>query len=163
MAGWDLAAGGRPDTTIVLIDRSPSMQQRGAGGGRSKLEAGRQPAGAARCETLGFDHWVLIDSTTHEPRELESPAALANSPQTAARQCRRPICPLMLQAADDYIRDNKPGRTEIWICSDLRDNDWTADSGRWSTLRDAFSEFPQGVRFHCSPIRNRRRTISRSA
>ena len=53
----------------------------------------------------------------------------------------------MLQAAHEYIRDNRPGRTEIWICSDLRDNDWTADSGRWSTLRDALLEFPQGVRF----------------
>ena len=52
----------------------------------------------------------------------------------------------MLQAARDYIRANKPGRTEIWICSDLRENDWNAESGRWQTLRDAFLEFPQGVR-----------------
>ena len=54
----------------------------------------------------------------------------------------------MLQAARDYIKANKAGRTEIWICSDLRENDWNADSGRWQALRDAFLEFPQGVRFH---------------
>ena len=54
----------------------------------------------------------------------------------------------MLQAARDYIQANKSGRTEIWICSDLRENDWNADSGRWQALRDAFLEFPQGVRFH---------------
>ena len=54
----------------------------------------------------------------------------------------------MLQAARDYIKANKAGRTEIWICSDLRENDWNADSGRWQALRDEFQEFPQGVRFH---------------
>src|SRR5262252_2927552 len=34
--GWlGLAAGGRADTTIILLDRSPSMQQSGAGLGGS--------------------------------------------------------------------------------------------------------------------------------
>ena len=54
----------------------------------------------------------------------------------------------MLQAAHDYIQANKPGRTEIWICSDIRENDWNAESGRWQTLRESFLEFPQGIRFH---------------
>ena len=53
----------------------------------------------------------------------------------------------MLQAAHDYIRDNKPGRTEIWICSDIRENDWSPESARWESLRESFLEFPQGVRF----------------
>src|SRR3954451_20679100 len=39
--GWlGLAAGGRADTTIVLLDRSPSMQQGGPGVSGSKLETG---------------------------------------------------------------------------------------------------------------------------
>src|SRR5215210_1053558 len=41
--GWlGLATGGRPDATIVLLDRSPSMQQGGAAPGGSKLETGRR-------------------------------------------------------------------------------------------------------------------------
>src|SRR6185312_12441649 len=37
-SGWlGFAAGGQADTTIILLDRSPSMQQRGAGTGESKL------------------------------------------------------------------------------------------------------------------------------
>src|SRR5436309_11366874 len=41
-SGWfGRAAGGRPDTTIVLLDRSPSMRQQGQGTTVSKLEAGR--------------------------------------------------------------------------------------------------------------------------
>src|SRR3954462_4630426 len=35
--GWlGFSAGGRPDTTIILLDRSPSMQQRGTGAAGSK-------------------------------------------------------------------------------------------------------------------------------
>src|SRR5205814_3337589 len=38
--GWlGRAAGGKPDTTIVLLDRSPSMRQQGTGTVVSKLDA----------------------------------------------------------------------------------------------------------------------------
>ena len=53
----------------------------------------------------------------------------------------------MLQTAHDYVQNNRTGQTEIWICSDLR-NDWNADNGRWKTLRDSFQKFKQSVRFH---------------
>ena len=56
--------------------------------------------------------------------------------------------PAMLQAAHDYITNNRTGQTEIWICSDLRANDWNAESGRWKALRDSFQKFKQSVRFH---------------
>ncbi len=146
-SGWlGLAGGSRADTTIILLDRSPSMQQRGAGTGDSKLETGRKQLVQA-LETLGSGRWVLIESTTHAPHELESPRALLNLPSAGPASAPADL-PMMLQAAHDYIRGNRAGRTEIWICSDLRENDWTAESGRWSTLRDAFLELPQGVRFH---------------
>ncbi len=146
-SGWlGLAAGSRADTTIILLDRSPSMQQRGAGTGDSKLETGRKQL-VRTFETLGSGHWVLIDSANHTPQELESPAALKNLPSAGPASSSADL-PVMLQAAHDYIRNNNAGRSEIWICSDLRENDWTAESGRWATLRDAFLEFPQGVRFH---------------
>ena len=146
-SGWlGLTAGGKADTTIVLLDRSPSMQQRGAGTGDSKLETGKQQL-VSTLQTLGSERWVLIESTSREPHELESPAALMNVPHAGPSSAPADL-PMMLQAAHDYIRGNRVGRTEIWICSDLRENDWTSESGRWSTLRDAFLEFPQGVRFH---------------
>ncbi|WP_373653492.1 BatA domain-containing protein [Schlesneria sp. DSM 10557] len=146
-SGWlGLAAGGKPDTTIVLLDRSPSMQQRGVGTGDSKLETGKQQL-VQTLQTLGSTRWIYIDSTAHEAQEIESPEAILNLPSASPASAPADL-PLMLQSAHDYIRDNRTGRTEIWICSDLRENDWTAESSRWSTLRDAFLEFPQGVRFH---------------
>jgi hypothetical protein len=146
-SGWlGVTAGTKADTTLVLLDRSPSMQQLGTGSGDSKLDTGRQQL-VQTLDTLGSGRWVLIDSVTGEPRELESPAALLDAPSAGPASAPADL-PQLLQAAYDYIRDNRTGRTEIWICSDLRENDWNAQSGRWATLRDAFLEMPQGVRFH---------------
>jgi len=145
--GWlGLAAGNRPDTTIVVLDRSPSMQQAGASGVGSKLETGRRQL-VRTLETLGSAHWVLIESSTNRARELESPAALLTAPSAEPVSAASDL-PAMLLAARDYIRANKSGRTDIWICSDLRENDWNAEGGRWQSLRDGFLEFSQGVRFH---------------
>jgi hypothetical protein len=145
--GWlGFAGGGRADTTLILLDRSPSMQQSSAGAGGTKLETGRRQLVQA-LETVGSARWVLIDSTSNKPKEIESPQALLNSPATEPVSSTSDI-PGMLQAARDYIRANKSGRTEIWICSDIHENDWNSESGRWQTLRDAFQEFTQSVRFH---------------
>lgn len=146
-SGWlGLAAGGRADTTIILLDRSPSMQQRETGGTISKLEAGRRQL-MDSLTTLGSSHWVLIESTTNQPREIESPSALPDLTSTEPTGAEADL-PAMLEAARAYIQANRTGRTEIWICSDLRENDWHADSGRWRTLRESFLELTQGVRFH---------------
>src|SRR4029077_18195323 len=80
--GWlGRATGGRPDTTIILIDRSPSMQQQGPGTIISKLEAGRQQL-ARTLGVLGAGSWVLIESTSNVARTLESPQDLIGSSAT---------------------------------------------------------------------------------
>jgi hypothetical protein len=146
-SGWlGLAAGGRADTTIILLDRSPSMQQQGAGTAASKLETGRQQL-VHSLQTLGSSRWVLIESAGNAARELDAPDDLLELPCAGPSSAEADV-PAMLQTARDYIRANRTGRTEVWICSDLRENDWHADSGRWQTLRDSFLELPQGVRFH---------------
>lgn len=146
-SGWlGRAASGRPDTTIILLDRSPSMRQQGAGSVISKLEAGRQQL-ARTLSVLGSGRWVLIENTSNAAREIESPDALLKL--TAAEPASTSAdLPAMLEAARDYIQANRTGRTEIWICSDLRQNDWDPDSARWRSLRDAFLQFPQGIGIH---------------
>ena len=138
--GWlGLTAGGRADTTILILDRSPSMQQAGAGSGSSKLETGRrqlvETLQTARLDPLGPDR--QRDEQAARAGVDRRPADL-----TRSRPHGRPAdLPAMLQAARDYIEANHSGQTDIWICSDLRENDWDADGGRWQALRDAFLEF----------------------
>lgn len=146
-SGWlGLTAGGQPDTTIILLDRSPSMSQHGAGTVVSKLESGRQQL-VQTLSMLGSGRWVLIDSESNTARDIQSPDALLRLPSAEAVSSSADV-PAMLEAARDYINANKSGRTEIWLCSDVRSNDWNAESGRWQGLRDSFLEFPQSVRFH---------------
>ncbi len=145
--GWlGLAGGGKADTTIVLVDRSPSMQQTGSGGSGSKLQTGLAQL-SRTLATLGSARWVVIDSTTNRPRELDAIDELPRVPSTGPSSALADV-PGMLMTTRDYIKANKVGRAEIWICSDGRANDWAADSGRWQALRDEFQQFPQGVRFH---------------
>jgi hypothetical protein len=145
--GWfGRAAGGRADTTIIVLDRSPSMRQQGQGTTVSKLDAGKHQL-ARTLGVLGSGRYVLVENTSNVAHEIESPESLLQL--TAAEPSSTSAdLPAMLQAARDYIRDNHTGRTEIWICSDLRQNDWNVDSARWQALRDSFLELPQGVRFH---------------
>jgi hypothetical protein len=146
-SGWlGLSGGGRADTTLVLIDRSPSMRQVGQGTASSKIETGVAQL-VQTLNTLGSKRWVLIESHTAEPREIESPDAILNSPSSQPASATTSL-PAMLQAAHDYIKNNRTGETEVWICSDLRANDWNAQSGRWKSLRESFQEFKQSVRFH---------------
>jgi hypothetical protein len=145
--GWlGSVAGGKADTTIVLLDRSPSMQEQATGGGQSKLETGLRQL-VRILGTFSSDRWVLIDSVSRQPHELESPAALLQAPSAGPASAPADL-PLMMQAAHDYIKAQRTGRTEVWICSDLRTGDWASDSVRWRALREAFLAFPQGVQFH---------------
>jgi hypothetical protein len=146
-SGWlGLAAGQQADTTIILLDRSPSMQERSAAAGQSKLEAGRNQL-ARTFETLKSKRWVLIESFSRAATEIESPDALLSLPSAGPSSSSADI-PAMLETAHNYIRDNRPGRTEVWICSDLRESDWKSEDGRWNTVRDGMLAFPTSIRFH---------------
>jgi hypothetical protein len=147
LSGWlGRITGGRPETTIILLDRSPSMRQQGPGTVISKLEAGRQQL-ARTLAMLGSGRWVLIESTANVTRDIESPDALLKLTTTEPTSTSADL-PAMLETARDYIRTNHSGHTEIWICSDLRQNDWNPDSARWQSLRDSFLEFPQNIGIH---------------
>ena len=84
------------------------------------------------------------DQETARARESFRPAHFAqHRPATSSADL-----PAMLLAAREYLKVNKSGRTEIWICSDFRENDWNSSGGRWQALRDGFHEMTQAVRFH---------------
>jgi hypothetical protein len=145
-SGWlGLAGGSQVDTTIILLDRSPSMMQRGPGG-VSKLQSGLEQL-AVSLGMLRSSRYVLIDSAGMEPVEIDTPELLTTLPETMAVSESADV-PAMLEVADEYIRANRPSRSEVWICSDVRKNDWKDESGRWNAVRNSLLELPQMVRFH---------------
>jgi len=145
-SGWlSLAAGGRPDTTLILLDRSPSMQEQGPAG-QSKLVSAMSQL-TRSLDLIGSQHWMLIDSADPQPVEFEKLSELPRLVQSSGVSAAADL-PVMMQSALKYLQENRPGRSEIWICSDVRQNDWDAESGRWQGLRDAFLALPQPVRIH---------------
>lgn len=146
MSGWlGLAASSRVDTTLVVLDRSPSMTQLG-GGGPSKLATARQRL-VESLRTMPGGRIVLIDGVRDDPLEVASPDDLLDLPQTRASSVTSDL-PAMMQRVADYLRDNRPSRCEVWICSDIRRSDWRDESGRWEAIRTALAELPQVARVH---------------
>lgn len=146
-SGWmGLAIGGQPDTTIIVLDRSASMEQQDLATGESKRSTAVKKL-ADLIRTLGEStRIILVENTDPRPTAIESADELTASPATAPTATAADL-PAMLQAALDYIVANEAGRTDIWICSDLKSGDWKTDDQRWSALREGFSG-REGVRFY---------------
>jgi len=136
--GW--AFHGAPDTIVLLLDRSPSMELNG-----KRAAVVRRLAEAAR-ELEGRTRFVLIDSATRKPTEVSSPSFLAELPQTQPADASGNI-PDLLQAAADYVASSQSGRTEFWLASDLQSADWQPDNAaRWAEVAARISALPQDVR-----------------
>jgi hypothetical protein len=144
--GWlALAGGGRPDSAVVILDRSPSMQALDAAGGGSKLDTGRRQT-VESLTTLRPGRCLLVAAATRGPEEVADPAAIVELPSAGPSAASADI-PAMLQSAYDFLRENAAGTSEIWIVSDQRASDWRPEDGAWGNLRDAFAKLPQQVRF----------------
>ena len=145
--GWSFFGGGsQPETTIVILDRSASMEQQSTQGSPSKRLTSLQKV-ADMVNTSGRNtELILIDSATAKPLKLDSAENLLDLPQTVATATAADI-PALIESAVEYITVNQLGRTDVWICSDLRNNDWSPSSGRWEAIRTQLAE-RQGVRFY---------------
>lgn len=145
-SGWiGSITGGKPETILVLVDRSASMQQQQTTTGESKLKSGLSKIVAA-LQTMGYQGpLVLIESGEPTPLTLDRPSDLLDHPRTGPTETSTDV-PAMMQVALDHIVQNQTGRTDIWLLSDAAANDWNAESSRWRALQSSFAKL-EGVRF----------------
>lgn len=142
--GWLGSVGlSKPDATLILLDRSASMEMQDLQTGESKRSTALKRLTELLEQGDYGTHLILIDSASGQMQEVDSPKALLNLPATNPSATSANI-PAMLETALAYLKANESGRTEIWICSDLKENDWDVHSGRWDAIRGAFAEL-QGV------------------
>ena len=137
--GWLGGVGlGKPDATLILLDRSASMEMVDLQTGESKRSTALKRV-AQLLEQSGYGtRLILIDSTNGQVHEVDSPKALLNLPMTEATATSTDI-PGMFESALAHLKANNSGRADIWICSDLNEHDWQPDSGRWVAIREEFS------------------------
>jgi len=140
-----LVAGGRIDTTIVMLDRSPSMLQQGAASRETKLATGLRQL-RQTLATQPSSRWILIDSAKPSPQEFLSLETLIDAPISGGTSAMS-SWPSMFQTALDYIQTNRPSQVNLWVCSDMRQGDWQAERGPWQAIREAFQKLPTQMRF----------------
>ncbi len=140
--GWAFA--GAPDTVIILLDRSASMEMEDPGSGTTRRELALKLISGAAEGYAGESKLVLIENVLRKPRSIQRAGQLHNFNLTTATDTAANI-PAMMQAALDYMVETKTGRTEIWIASDLQESNWHPASPRWASLSSSMSALPQHV------------------
>ena len=138
--GWLGSVGlSKPDATLILLDRSASMEMQDLQAGESKRSTALKRLSQLLEQGDYGTHLLLIDSATGQMQDVDSPKALLSLPMTESSATSANI-PGMLETALAYLKANESGRAEIWICSDLNENDWDVHSGRWNAIREAFAQ-----------------------
>ena len=142
LVGGFLSWGGsQVDTVILILDRSPSMEQAAANGDTSRRMTAIKSVQQS-LKTLNNPKLVLIDSASAEAQRVPSPDALDQLSSTAPTDTKAAI-PELISTAIDYITDNSLGRCEIWLASDLQKSDWSPDDGRWDAVKAGLVDLPQ--------------------
>lgn len=144
VGGWlGAAAGGAPETVLILLDRSASMESRGLQPQSKRIHALSLLAQAAK-QSAG-SHFVLLENVLRQPLDIADASTLAGIQMAEATDTAADI-PAMVRAAIDYLVKNKPGSAEIWIASDLQASNWRPESAEWQDLNARMSGLPQSVR-----------------
>lgn len=142
--GWLGSIGmSKPDATLILLDRSASMEMQDLQTGQSKRSAALQKLAKLLEQGDYGTHLILIDSASGQLQEVDSPKALLDIPIAGPSATSADI-PGMLASTLAYLNANESGRVDVWICSDLNENDWDVESGRWQAIREEFAQL-EGV------------------
>lgn len=143
--GWlGLTSSNAPEVTIVVLDRSVSMEEQNPATSQSKRSTALKQLTDLIQNTESTTQLVLFDSALQRPLEVSSVQQLEGLPEAAATATTADI-PELLQQVAEYIETSEIGRTDIWVCSDLRQQDWNPTAGRWEAVRRQLAE-RDGVR-----------------
>lgn len=138
LLGW---GSSQMDTVILILDRSASMETTAENSTASRRALAIDRVRDAM-KSLDATRLVLLDSATATPQDIPSPEILAEITNTRATDSAADI-PALLQRAAEFILETQPGKTEIWIASDMQYADWDSESERWTTAKATLQSIPQ--------------------
>lgn len=124
---------GKLDTVILILDRSASMELYPEGDTLSKRQRVIEQVSES-IAALGGTKLILLDSATGIPVTIAAPNALSKIAQTSPSDTSAHI-PTLLDTAIQYILDKDTGRTEIWVASDMQEDNWFPNSGKWDNVK----------------------------
>ena len=136
--GWlSRAISNDPECVIILLDRSLSMGERISMGGISKLERALEVIKYS-AEQRPANRYVLLENVLRQPLELADLKSLDSIDFTTQTETAANI-PAMFQAAVEYLVQNKVGKSEVWVFSDLQASNWRSEDPSWKSIADAIS------------------------
>lgn len=137
LLGW---GSGKPETVLLVLDRSSSMEVRPADGLPTKRQSVLDRVPQALSE-LGGARLILLDSATGLAQDVPSPEVLPTMSAAAATDSAADI-PSLLLSAIDHIGNADLGRTEIWVASDFQENNWKPEDPRWQAIESGLNDLP---------------------
>ncbi len=139
-SGFLGGGGGSVNTVVLVLDRSASMELRAGDGEPSHRQSVLNKV-AETIEKMGSPRLVLIDSATGEVQDVPSPDVLTELSTTFATDTQADI-PALLTKAVEYLGQTQPGKSEIWLASDLQRGDWRPSDSRWQAVRAGIEALP---------------------
>ncbi len=140
LLGGFLGLGASVDTVVLILDRSASMERREADGQPTKRELILAQVKDAMAE-LETARLVLLDSATGTLSEVPSPDILPELSTTQPTDTASDL-PSLLATAFDYLRESQPGRSEIWLATDMQLSNWRTEDSRWPAFAQTLNDLP---------------------
>lgn len=134
LLGW---SGGSVDTVVLILDRSASMELRD-GDALPSLRESTLKRVAEAAKEVKAGRLILLDSASGVAQEVPDFSALPLLSATSPTSTQADI-PKLLSTAIDYLNETKPGRSEIWLASDLQNPDWKPEDTRWQAIRSGLT------------------------
>lgn len=137
LMGW---GNGSVNTVVLILDRSASMEIRPGDGLSSRRQLVLEQVSKS-LNDLGSPRLVLIDSANSQPQDVPSFDVLPELSSTAPTDSAADI-PALLATAASFLEET-PGRSEIWLASDLQESNWKSDDARWITAKASLAALSQ--------------------
>jgi hypothetical protein len=131
--------------SIVVVDRSPSMQLKLGVLGETKQQIAIQRV-QEWLSASGNSKIVCLATGHEEPIADLDVKSLASDPRLEPTAMSSNI-PVLLDKAREYIERNNVAKATVWIASDLSDFDWRTSDSTWSVGRDGFAKTAADVSF----------------
>ena len=145
--GWlGLAGGGAPELTVIILDRSASMELQDPQSGLSRRDTALEKVSGLFRDLGRNARTVLFDTATGRHIELTDATSLAELSETSSTATAADLSST-LQSAAEFITTSEAGRTDVWVCSDLQRSGWQPASGRWKTIREQLAN-REGLRLY---------------
>ena len=139
--GWIGGLGSNDRVTLIVLDRSPSMELQDTTTQMSKRTSALERLDTLFATTGSLGRRFLLTSGLEKPFEITSPTTLTGLSETSSVAASSDI-PGLLEKAISFADDNKLGAADIWVASDLQSGDWQPSSDRWRAIREQLSKRP---------------------